>query len=370
MEKPSKQSAPTESPNPDAARLLSKAIGQLGEKWKFRQEGKKLIEDSCLSINPGWYDDLMALQGFLIALVCLLSGPIIFGYGCVFANYNFSYNGAMRAILDKEMCVVSTSQHWQMLAHPVHNCDSICRGMQGIPRPENLTPEEFLSQYAYSGRPVLIRDATSQWTALNSFSFQYFKRLFQPHAERWLEWDTAPSKEEAQRLVPNTEDAADLDACQFFPYRTTFQNLAEFFNISEARSELDPSEESYYVGWNNCFREVIDELRHHYSRPAFLPSESESSRVDWIFMGGSTAKMGGGAPVHIDHVGRPSWQAVVAGYKTWTLYPPPECESVCPSEVVVDMDKGDVLVVDTNMWYHGTKAQQGVVTISIGSEYD
>ena len=49
---------------------------------------------------------------------------------------------------------------------------------------------------------------------------------------------------------------------------------------------------------------------------------------------------------------------------------PRQCESVCAEELRVEMQRGDVLVVDTNLWYHGTKTKAGVVTISIGSEYD
>ena len=115
---------------------------------------------------------------------------------------------------------------------------------------------------------------------------------------------------------------------------------------------------------------MVDELRDHYSRPEFLPADSEMSRADHIFMGGSTAAAGGGAPVHIDNDERPSWQGVVAGAKKWTVYPPAECESVCARELVADLKKGDVLTIDADLWYHGTKAEQGVLTIAIGSEYD
>jgi len=30
-------------------------------------------------------------------------------------------------------------------------------------------------RYAYSGRPVIVTDAMSNWTALRSFSFDFFK---------------------------------------------------------------------------------------------------------------------------------------------------------------------------------------------------
>ena len=36
---------------------------------------------------------------------------------------------------------------------------------------------------------------------------------------------------------------------------------------------------------SNCHAETARELRKNYERPYFLPEGSESSRLDWIFMG-------------------------------------------------------------------------------------
>ena len=175
-----------------------------------------------------------------------------------------------------------------------------------------------------------------------------------------------------------TKEAKLLTQFQFIPHESKIENLAEFFNISWARSKLDPSEESFYVGWTNCFPEAIHELQNYYSRPTFLPDDSESSQVDWIFIGGITANAKKGKPAHIDHVDkpslyrvyRPSWYAVVSGTKTWTLYPPPECENLCSNKLVVDVGKRDLFIVDTNLWLSRTETKQGILTITIESEYD
>ena len=45
----------------------------------------------------------------------------------------------------------------------------------------------------------------------------------------------------------------------------------------------------------------MDELRRHYQRPYFLPADSESSNIDWIFMGGA----GEGANIHVSQ--RQNW---------------------------------------------------------------
>ena len=46
---------------------------------------------------------------------------------------------------------------------------------------------------------------------------------------------------------------------------------------------------------SNCDSEVRQELRRHYSKPYFIPSDSEHSETDWIFMGG----VGPGANIHV-----------------------------------------------------------------------
>ena len=49
---------------------------------------------------------------------------------------------------------------------------------------------------------------------------------------------------------------------------------------------------------SNCHPEIAKELRKHYQRPYFLPEDSESSNIDWIFMGGP----GPGAFIHVSIV--------------------------------------------------------------------
>ncbi|KAG8236753.1 hypothetical protein J437_LFUL015582, partial [Ladona fulva] len=105
---------------------------------------------------------------------------------------------------------------------------------------------------------------------------------------------------------------------------------------------------------SNCHPEVATILRQHYQRPHFLPESSEVSAIDWVFMGG----YGIGASVHLDYVSRPSWQAQISGSKTWRLIPPPECEDVC-TEFSVTVNAGDIVLIDTNQWYHDTYINPG-----------
>lgn len=240
-------------------------------------------------------------------------------------------------------CAISNNGFLMEIARPLMNCE-ICRDFRAVPIEENITTEKFMEKYAYSGLPVLIKNATQSWTAMSNFSFHFFKDLY-----------------------TNTKGALESveDECQFFPYKTEFETLAEVFNISDARANFSEGEKPWYIGWSNCHRLVALKLRQHYQRPYFLPNDSESSALDWIFMGGS----GLGAFVHLDYVQRPSWQAQISGQKTWTLIPAPECESICHS-MNVTVDKGDIFVIDTNQWYHATYIHPGEISITIGSEFD
>ena len=116
---------------------------------------------------------------------------------------------------------------------------------------------------------------------------------------------------------------------------------------------------------SNCDAEASDILRQHYERPYFLPETAESTHADWLFMG----TPGYGAHMHIDHVFLPSWQAQVSGAKRWFLQPPPECYFQCTS-FSVDVAAGEIIVLDTNKWYHQTLILPGHMSITIGSEYD
>lgn len=134
----------------------------------------------------------------------------------------------------------------------------------------------FNDRYAYSAKPVVVRDALTNWTATSVFSFEYFRDLY-------LKGSRGGSRR-----------------CQFFPYKTEFRSLNEALSMGEERRQ-----QPWYFGWSNCDSETADELRTHYARPYFLPERSESSRTDWIFVGTS----GLGAHMHVRYraVSRQKW---------------------------------------------------------------
>lgn len=243
----------------------------------------------------------------------------------------------------KSRCAIGNNYLVMEMTRPVTNCD-ICRETREVTILDNVTKTGY-DRYAYAGRPVLVKRAIEDWPALRTFSFDFFKELYN-----------------------RTKGAYDSvrEECQFFPFKTDFISLEEVFNMPVSRARQMTSEEvTWYVGWSNCNPDIASVLRKHYARPHFLPDESESSAIDWIFMGYS----GQGASMHLDYVQRPSWQAQISGRKRWHLVPPPECESIC-QPVEVDVETGDIILVDTNQWYHDTFIYPGEISITIGSEYD
>uniref|UniRef100_A0A069DMI1 Cupin like domain containing protein n=1 Tax=Clytia hemisphaerica TaxID=252671 RepID=A0A069DMI1_9CNID len=229
------------------------------------------------------------------------------------------------------------------LMRPIAKCD-VYRNLSEVPIVQNMTRQHFLQNFAYTGTPVLIKGGAATWPALNTFSYKYFKRLY---------------------TDMNAFEDFETYRCQFFEYKTNLRSLRDVFKMSKRRAAL--KKDQWYIGWSNCLPRIQTILRRHYQRPAFLPVDSESSSLDWIFMGGS----GRGAMMHIDAVNRPSWQAMIKGKKTWTIQPPPECLLHSSKRLQVTMEPGDILVVDTNKWYHSTYIHpEGGLAITIGSEYD
>lgn len=48
---------------------------------------------------------------------------------------------------------------------PPQEC-GFCEGITEVDRVHDITPDEFERRYAYNGRPVVVTDATANWTAM------------------------------------------------------------------------------------------------------------------------------------------------------------------------------------------------------------
>ena len=74
--------------------------------------------------------------------------------------------------------------------------------------------------------------------------------------------------------------------------------------------------------------------------------------------------------MHIDNVDLSSWQAQVSGTKRWLLRPPPECWWVCHGDMEARISPGDIMVVNTNLWYHSTRIEGDDISLVITNEFD
>lgn len=75
---------------------------------------------------------------------------------------------------------------------------------------------------------MVVQDGARNWTALHTFSFDFFKTLY---------GDESPALENFRF------------ACQFFPYQTEFHSLREVFNMTDERSKLVDGSKPWYIGW-------------------------------------------------------------------------------------------------------------------------
>ncbi|XP_041047104.1 uncharacterized protein LOC121279804 [Carcharodon carcharias] len=243
---------------------------------------------------------------------------------------------------DRQMCVLGFAELHNPFRRPL-DC-RVCHNITSVDRKSNLSHEEFLRAYAYSMQPVVVEDGQRNWSAREVFSFEFFIRIY----------------DNDSRALDNSGSE-----CQFFPYDTEFLNLGDVFSMEAGRARMHNNAKPWYIGWSNCDSSAASILRQHYKRPYFIPAISESSKMDWIFMG----VPGHGAHMHIDDVDNPSWQAQIRGIKHWKLEPPAECYYECSSlEAIVY--PGQIIVLDTNKWFHETHILGEELSITIGSEYD
>lgn len=246
--------------------------------------------------------------------------------------------------LSHAQCLVDTGALYKEFTRPVLSCD-FCREPTRVTELTDMSKEDFL-RLGYADKPIVLRGGAAHWKAMKTFSYAFLRDVYR---------NTTGAFEESRRY------------CQFLNTATDIEDLEDFFSMPDSRAYMSgPDEKTWYVGWSNCDQRIVSILREHYTRPDFFPDDSEASIIDWIFIGYA----GLGLETHLDYVLRPSWQAQIRGVKTWTLVPPPECESVCVPSLKVTVRPGDIILVNTNHWYHSTLVEPGEMSITIGSEYD
>nr|XP_026690843.1 uncharacterized protein LOC100181286 isoform X1 [Ciona intestinalis] len=326
--------------------IIQKAQGELGIRdedvvqlpivRQIKYEGKNFKERNAALLYAGIV--FFIVMGLPSSLYLTIIKETSFGNATVqaYMNYYEANEGPDAS------CLYFMPYSILSVTRPPINC-SECVNVKDIKYASNLSQEEFLDLYAFSMQPILVKDGQRNWTAKNAFSYDYFKGIYSP----------------GSKALKKT----DKD-CQFFPYQTAnVNNMADFVNMSAERAA--GKTEPYYCGWSNCDGKAANELRQHYKRPYFLSPELDHSKIDWVFMG----LKGFGAELHIDNVGTTSWQAQIKGTKKWVLEAPPECYGTCIPRMEVIVEPGDIIVLDTNKWFHATEILGNETSIVIGSEY-
>ncbi|XP_041986802.1 uncharacterized protein LOC121738661 [Aricia agestis] len=227
---------------------------------------------------------------------------------------------------------------WEV-ARPLADC-SYCANVTKPIILWNVTRHSF-KPYAYSSKPIIVKNSVTHWSAIKYFSYYMFKRLYEA---------TSGSYE-------------SLEGCQFLNFKTDLFSLKEVFSMSNARVRNEPGEKPWYVGWGNCHSEILQKVRKYYSIPDFLPEDAEYPATENIFFGYEI-----GAVMHLDYIPRLMWQGQVRGRKNWIIAPVPECEHEC-QRIEYYVEPGDVVLLDTRLWYHSTSIPKGQFSITVQSEY-
>lgn len=214
------------------------------ETLKLAQQAFKRLRKRArqLDIDSKHFQNIKSLNNLknhryrwsIVFLLCLsvVALPLI-GYRGFMALGDESQTKLMKLLADKVMgididtdtCLLPTNELYQDMFRPPVDC-GVCEDVETVDIVNNLKKEEFLEKYAYTGRPVIIRNGSKDWSALSHFSFAFFKNVY-------------PKNSPALQ-------SSDKD-CQFFPYSTNFQSLGDVFNMSDrmARMQGDP----WYIGW-------------------------------------------------------------------------------------------------------------------------
>lgn len=154
---------------------------------------------------------------------------MLFIFGIVNAALLYYYMDSVTELVEIESwrCIMDNNAFVSELTRPLAKCN-FCNFLGSVPTEYLISADDFRRKFAYSSVPVLIKNATKKWSAMKTFSFQYFKTLY-----------------------TDTDGAlASVDEeCQFFRYNTDFDNLTEVFNMSLERANFTDGEKSWYIGW-------------------------------------------------------------------------------------------------------------------------
>lgn len=168
-----------------------------------------------------------------------------------------------------------------------------------IDRRSKISPQEFRREYLYPRKPVVITDATENWTARSQWTLHYFKSRY------------GSTLVTVYRAEENSYRADHVETVR----------LADFITAIEAR---DFAGYPYYI--RDDWRLFIHhkELLADYKIPEYF--------FDWFVLLPSFMRLvyprifigpkGAVTPLHLDIWETHAWLAQLVGRKRWILFPP------------------------------------------------
>ncbi|CAL8125519.1 unnamed protein product [Orchesella dallaii] len=247
--------------------------------------------------------------------------------------------------IQETRCLIPVNHIIMEIARPLADCAYCSAGDAVIEMNEIPSKEEFL-KVAYLSKTIIIRGGAEKLgVTKRNLSIDKIKDIF-------------ASERGGIRAVAYEST--------FLPFTSPFNTLEDALEIVNDNFIWTGEDGPWYFGWSNEHLGASKKLKKLFPRPDFLPDEYDTTGSDWIFIG----TPGPGAPMHLDYVRRPSWQAQLSGIKRWQVRPVYECESACPNTVTFTVNTGDMVFVDTNLWFHQTFVEGDKLSMSIGWEYD
>lgn len=199
-------------------------------KNEFTIKNVKEIEESVRHLNL-FYISLGLTKKDLKTVCCSKSNyngiviyTILFLLLCVLIQSTFittvlNYFFGVRCILRNNYIV------WEA-TRPLSNCE-FCHDIVAPIVLKNITKDEF-SLYAYTSKPVVIKEASLNWPARQLFDLNFFKNLY---------------------LSINDSYRSVDDECQFLHFKSNFISIKDVFNMTQSRIKNAQGETSWYVGW-------------------------------------------------------------------------------------------------------------------------
>lgn len=315
-------------------------------KTSREDEDRKVIEDEertkKMTFAPGSFDkSTLAWLSLGVILGSVMKGSWTQDVAEMWRGYR--WNPLERCIVESP----DTSGNGVDFCRLPVDCASVCSQVSSIDEyhVDDLSVELFEERYAHNERPLVVRNVSLNWKAMQVLDYHWLKNQY--------------------HMWPAEMDRVERE-CWYNSYSTLgVDNLRSLFRLPEKRLRMKGR--PWYVGWGVCHEPIAAEILNLFEPPPFLHPDSTPPKRPWIFIGTPGEEA---AHIHIDNLGLASWQAQISGVKTWYLRPPPECASSCHPTMQATLYPGDIIIVNTRLWFHGTKVQGPDISLSLVAEFD